>query len=110
MAEEEIFDEFETDVYNSDVMVGGVFSPGNWAMGSVVIKPIPNQPTSFLVSGLDLSGSGEVNYNVSVKTNQPWQRVRQVSIAAPGIRTFEVTIYRTNNTATRVHYFVYREP
>jgi hypothetical protein len=110
MAEEEIFEEFETDVINSDVIVGGVFIAGNWAIGSVVITPIPNQPTAFIVSGLDLSGDGDINYNVSVKTNQPWQRVKGVSVAAPGIRTFEIRIYRTNNTATRIHYFVYRDP
>ena len=107
---DEIVEDFETDVYNSDVIVGGVFTAGNLAMGSVVIEPVPNVVTMFRVSGLDLSGSGDITYLASVKTNNPWSRVRQVSVAAPGIRTFDLTIYRTTNTATRVHYFAYRNP
>lgn len=106
----ELTEEFETEVYAQDVMVGGVFSAGNVVHGSVVITPTPNTPTFVTVSGLDLSGSGRIIPLVSAKTSVPWTRVREVSVAEVTESSFRVYIYRTNNTATRVHYLAYREP
>lgn len=108
--EDPIFESFETDVYDSDVVVGGSFSAGNWAIGSVVITPIPNKETSFTVTNLDLSGRGQIYYQVSAKTNDPWIRVREVTVNNMNTRSFDIVIYRTSRTPTVVHYFVYRDP
>lgn len=92
-------------------------SVGNWAWGSVVIAPEAGSISSVTVSGLNLQGEGDVNFQASAKSRYPWTSMGETSVVPPdGASNFEedptqfrIFIYRTTSAATRVHWMAWRD-
>lgn len=103
--------------YNEALDCQEGISVGNWAWGSVVIKPDPAAVTSVTVSGLNLQGTGDVCFQASAKSAYPWIAMGETGVAPPdGASSFEedpsqfrIFIYRTTGAATRIHWMAWRE-
>lgn len=112
-------DGFEQDipdeVINDNLEVTGCLTASNWVIGAEWITPVANTPTSVTVTGINIGGTGEINYQVTASSEVPGLRVKEVSVSnthktTGNPSTFEIWIYRTDTTATLVNYILYREP
>lgn len=103
--------------YNEALDCPEGISVGNWAWGSVVIKPEAGTVTSVTISGLNLLGEGDVNFQASAKSTVPWNSMGEVGVApAENASSFEedptqfrIIIYRTTTVATRIHWMAWRD-
>lgn len=103
--------------YNEALDCTEGISVGNWTWGSVVIKPEAGAVSSITVSGLNLLGEGNVNFQASAKSTVPWSSMGEVGVApAESAASFEddptqfqIYIYRNTSVATRIHWMAWRD-
>lgn len=105
--------------YNEDVDIPEGLFAGNWIWGNIIVTPTANDITFIDITGLNVSGQGELFPQASVKSAYPW-----VSTGMVGISTLEgdvnpwdgdgtqirLAFYRINDSETRIHWMVWRAP
>jgi hypothetical protein len=91
-----------------DVTVDGALEAGNVAFGVELVTPVANTPTPHVVTGLALKGSGPVRVQVSPLSAVPGSTFIEASIRNPTPDGFTIWVYRTNTTATNVHWLAIR--
>lgn len=98
--------------YTEGLQVDGAFTAGNMAHGVVEVSPTANSPTSHVVSGLSLQGTGDVYVFVTALTTVPGDAVYEVSVGGSTVTPsgFTLYLYRTNTTKTLVQWFAIRRP
>jgi hypothetical protein len=98
-------DAFTTTIIGDATVTNGVLRADNIASGNVTITPVANTPTSVTVSGLSVTGSTFTGQATAVTTviGSTVQGVSVSSVTATGLL---VWVYRTNTTATGVHWLV----
>lgn len=104
--------------FNEALDVPEGISVGNWTWGDVVIRPeAASVDNSVTISGVALTGEGDVCFQASVKSAYPWQAAGEVGVAPPEGNTsfeddptsFRIFFYRTTTAATRVHWMAWRD-
>lgn len=103
------FNPHDETFHMNNVEITGALKAGNIHAGIIAITPTPNIPTMGLVTGFELAGSGSVDVQVTIESNNP-AVARQAGTQKEGPRAFEVWLFRTTSTATNVHYFATRNP
>jgi hypothetical protein len=101
------FNPHDDKFHMNNVEFGVGFSAGNIHAGTVSITPVANVPTTVQIRGYELMGSGPVDVQVTMQSSDP-SITRMVGTQDEGPRRFNIWLYRTNTTATIVHYFVMR--
>ena len=95
----------------------GIFV-GNWLWGNIVVTPQANEVTLVDVTGLNIAGQGELNPQASVKSAYPWSSAGHVTVASleDGTQPWEaadqirIAFRRVNDSETRIHWMVWRQP
>jgi hypothetical protein len=101
---------------NDAVYVDGTFSASNIAVGRALINVSADVVSSVAVTGLTLTGTGNVYVQATAYTNAASARtgvtagVRNVSAGSPSESGFTLYIYRTTNTNTHVFWMAMRDP
>lgn len=91
-----------------DVVVTGALEAGNMAAGVTSLTPVANKPTKVVVSGLNLQGTGPVRVIATAETSVPGSTFREVTTADHTPYGFSIWGYRTNTTATNIHWLALR--
>ncbi len=91
-----------------DVVVTGALDAGNIAAGVTSLTPVANKPTKVVVSGLNLQGTGPVRVIATAETSVPGSTFREVTTADHTPYGFSIWGYRTNTTATNIHWLALR--
>jgi hypothetical protein len=97
------------EVRNHDLRISGRLKAGNIEMGQVEITPVANTPTSTTVSGLSLAGTGDVIGLCTTQTSVPGSEVHESSVSSVAATGMTVWIYRTNTTATKIGWLMFRK-
>lgn len=105
--------------YNEDLDVPEGISVGNWEWGNVIVQPQAGERTSVDITGLNLTGTGDIHPQASVKSSWPWTSAGAVTIGIPdggltqwdeGVtQSFTIVFARTNGSDTRIHWMVWRD-
>jgi hypothetical protein len=101
--------EFDDSVVIGDLHVTGALSADNIAMGDTLVTPVANTPTSTVIFGLDLAGTGVVRGQATLRTTVP-QTAQMQSVYFPTPFGVTLFVYRTNTTNTRIAWMLVREP
>ena len=96
-------------IKNHDLRITGGIKTGNWRFGKVSITPVANTPTSTTVSGFTLAGSGTVHGYCTPVSSVPGSEVQEASVTSVAATGMTVWVYRTNTTATDVHWMMWRK-
>jgi len=91
-----------------DATITGALSAGNIRTGTINVSPVPNTPTPVTVTGLNLTGTGPVRVQLTAVTAVPGGTLREVTLRNPSPDGFVLWVYRTNATATNIHYLAIR--
>lgn len=98
----------DPSIIDDSVEVTGALDAGNIAAGVEAVTPVANKPTKYVVSGLNLQGRGPVRVIVTAETSVPGSTFREVTTADHTPFGFSIWVYRTNTTATNIHWFAIR--
>jgi len=96
------------EVRNSDLRISGGLRAGNWEQGRVDITPVANTPTSVAVSGLSLTGAGDIVGLCTSVTSVPGTAVVETSVTSVASTGMTVVIYRTNTVTTAIDWMMWR--
>lgn len=91
-----------------DVVVTGALEMGNMQAGITTLTPVANKPTKVVVTGLNLQGTGPVRVIATPETSVPGSTFREVTTADHTPYGFSIWGYRTNTTATNIHWLAMR--
>lgn len=97
-----------TRIFRDDMQIAGDVTLGNMAFGTVNIVPTPNVPSSAIVSGLALQGSGTVVGQCTPFTAVPGTTVLGASISSVSSSGMTINLLRTNDTETTVYWMMWR--
>lgn len=104
--------------YTGNVHFAGGLSVGNWAWGYVRVVPEKNTRVTVDVTGLNLSGEGQLIPQVQVHTSHPWSACGYASVftATDGVdlwntesNAFRIVFVRNNKAETWISWMVWRE-
>jgi hypothetical protein len=95
---------------NAPVFVDGTIQAGNIQSGVTTVTPVPNTPTSATVSGLSLSGTGDLYVQLTPISAFPGETVQGVGVTNVTGASFDIVIMRTTDTPTQIFWFVTRDP
>lgn len=98
----------DPSIINDSVDVTGALQAGNIAAGATAVTPVANKPTKYSVTGLNLQGRGPVRVIVTAESAVPGSAFKEVTTADHTPFGFSIWIYRTNTTATNIHWFAIR--
>lgn len=98
----------DPSIINDSVDVTGALQAGNIAAGVETVTPVANKPTKHSVTGLNLEGRGPVRVIVTAETGVPGSTFKEVTTADHTPFGFSIWVYRTNTTATNIHWFAIR--
>lgn len=98
----------DPSIINDSVDVTGALQAGNIAAGVETVTPVANKPTKHSVTGLSLEGRGPVRVIVTAETGVPGSTFKEVTTADHTPFGFSIWVYRTNTTATNIHWFAIR--
>ncbi|MEU2830176.1 hypothetical protein ABZ667_16125 [Streptomyces lavendulae] len=109
-----------TTVINDDLVVTGAVSAGNILMGSVVMSPEANTPTSvdviFNHVRQPLTAQGNPlpqplpNVMLTAISQDPWTKIRELGTRFSATTGVTIYIYRTNDADTTVNWLSWQEP
>ncbi|MFF0551999.1 hypothetical protein ACFYUL_23925 [Streptomyces sp. NPDC004311] len=109
-----------TTVVSDDLVVTGAVSAGNILMGSVVMSPETNTPTSVdvLFNHPKPSLTGQVNplpqalpnVMLTAISQEPWSKIRELGTRFSSTTGVTIYIYRTNDVDTVVNWLSWQEP
>lgn len=105
--------------YDEDLHVPHGISVGNWVWGNIIVQPQAGERTVIDITGLNLSGQGDIYPQASVKSAWPWTSAGHVSIGIPEggpnqweageTQSFKIVFSRVNESETRIHWMVWRD-
>lgn len=98
----------DPSIIDDDLVVTGALEVGNIAVGVTTLTPVANKPTKVAVSGLNLQGTGPVRVIATAETAVPGSTFREVCTADHTPYGFSIWGYRTNTTATSIHWMAMR--
>ena len=98
----------DPSIVDDDVVITGALEVGNIAVGVTTLTPVANKPTKVAVSGLNLQGTGPVRVIATAETAVPGSTFREVCTADHTPYGFSIWGYRTNTTATNIHWMALR--
>lgn len=98
----------DPSIIADDVVVTGAIEVGNMQPGVSVVTPVANKPTKFAVTGLNLQGTGPVRVIASPESSVPGSQFKEVTTADHTPYGFSLWVYRTNTTATNIHWLAMR--
>lgn len=98
----------DPSIVDDDLEVTGAIEVGNIAVGIVSVTPVANKPTKVVVSGLNLQGRGPVRVIATAESAVPGSTFREVTTSDHTPYGFTLWVFRTNNTATNIHYLAAR--
>jgi hypothetical protein len=99
-----------TTTISDDLVVTGAVTAANIIMGSLVISPEVNTPTSSEVKFNHPSSNPAPNVMVTAVSQDPWTKIRELGTRFSSATGVTVYIYRTNDVDTIVNWLSWQEP
>jgi hypothetical protein len=91
---------------SGDLNLLGTLRAGNVASGRITITPVPNTPTSLVVSGLAMT-TGNMRVMLTLVSQVPGTIVQGIGTSDVSPDGFTAWVTRTNNTPTQIDWFAW---
>jgi hypothetical protein len=98
----------DPSIVDDDLEVTGALECGNIAVGIASVTPVANKPTKHSITGLNLQGRGPVRVFATASSTVPGSTLREVTTSNHSPYGFDIWVYRTNTTATSIHWMAIR--
>lgn len=94
---------------DDDLIINGTLEAGNWWWGIARISVRGGDQSTTQIRGRDFQGTGEMVPQVTARSAYPWTRVEEISVDSPGDNSFDIVIFRTNDTDTDAVWMVWKD-